>query len=290
MRDENTKMTEGAQTFLPDSEWDTETSHELLAPGEPSPVGIREGIGQPRMLVICDHASNLLPASLAGLGVDAARLGEHIAYDLGALGVARGVAEQFGAPFVFGRYSRLAADLNRAPGDASAVPAISDGVLVPGNVGLTPDERMRRIRALHDPYHAHIANFIAGAMQRGIRPILVSIHSFTPTISRIKRPWEAGVLWDKDPRVAIPLLAALRREGVLVGDNEPYSGRHTADYTLDRHAEGNHLAHAAIEIRQDCILSAGSQHIWAERLARVLKPIVANEALHAAPLEGAGSG
>jgi predicted N-formylglutamate amidohydrolase len=139
---------------------------------------------------------------------------------------------------------------------------------------------------LHHPYHEYIAGYIFDALERGFRPIIVSIHSFTPRVSGIKRPWEAGVLWDKDPRVAIPLLAALRREGVNVGDNEPYSGRHTADYTLDRHAEGNHLAHAAIEIRQDCILSSGTQHIWAERLARVLRPIVSDESLHAAPSEG----
>jgi predicted N-formylglutamate amidohydrolase len=267
---------------------DTDATHapsELLAADEPGPVGIREGSGEPRVLVICDHASNRLPAALSNLGVDPARFGQHIAYDLGALGVARGLAEQLGAPLAFGRYSRLAADLNRAPKDYGAVPAISDGVLIPGNVGLSAQARANRIRTLHDPYHEFIAGFVSAGIERGIRPIIVSIHSFTPSISKVTRPWEAGVLWDKDPRVAIPLLAALRREGVFVGDNEPYSGRHTADYTLDRHAEGNHLAHAAIEIRQDCILTEGSQHIWAERLARVLKPILSVDALHAPPVE-----
>jgi predicted N-formylglutamate amidohydrolase len=278
-------MTQTAEVTLTDPE-QAAAPAELLAADEPAPVGLRESGGEPSVVVICDHASNLLPASLAGLGVNSARLEEHIGYDLGALGVARGVAEQLGATLIFGRYSRLAADLNRAPDDASAVPAISDGVLIPGNLGLTSSARSQRLRTLHDPYHEHIAGFISTAIESGIRPIIVSIHSFTPSISRINRPWEAGILWDKDPRVAIPLLAALRAEGVNVGDNEPYSGRHTADYTLDRHAEGNHLAHAAIEIRQDCILSSGSQHIWAERMARVLKPIVANEALHAAPAEG----
>jgi predicted N-formylglutamate amidohydrolase len=260
-------------------------SSELLSAEEPSPVGVREVDGDPRLLVICDHASNRLPKSLADLGVDAARLNEHIAWDLGALGVARGVADQLRATLVYGRYSRLAADLNRAPGDPSVVPRISDGVLVPGNLGLTTDQFELRLRTLHDPYHKYIAAFIANAFEQGVRPIIVSIHSFTPSVSGIDRPWEAGVLWDKDPRVAIPLLAALRTQGIVVGDNEPYSGRHTADYTLDRHAEGNHLAHAALEIRQDTILTEGSQHIWAERLVRALKPIIANEALHQPPAD-----
>jgi predicted N-formylglutamate amidohydrolase len=281
-------MTQTAQTILNDAVQAPEPA-DLLRPDEPTPVGVRAGRGEPRIVVICDHASNLLPISLAHLGVAVARFEEHIAYDLGALGVARGVAESFGATLIFGRYSRLAADLNRAPDDTAAVPPISDGVLVPGNLGLSAQARLHRIRTLHSPYHEYIAGFICDAIAQGIRPIIVSIHSFTPSVSRIARPWEAGVLWDKDPRVAIPLLAALRNEGVVVGDNEPYSGRHTADYTLDRHAEGNHLAHAAIEIRQDCISNAGTQHIWAERLARVLKPIVRNEALHAAPAQGASA-
>lgn len=271
--------------ITPASAIDDTDGQTLLSEHEPGPVGVRESSKDPRLVVICDHASNRLPESLGGLGVAPRRLEEHIGYDLGALGVARGVAEQLGATLIYGRYSRLAADLNRAPHDAGAVPAISDGVLIPGNIGLSDDAKRQRLQTLHEPYHAYLERFIADAVAQKIRPIIVSIHSFTPSVSRIARPWEAGVLWDKDPRVAIPLLAALRAEGVVVGDNEPYSGRHTADYTLDRHAEGNHLAHAAIEIRQDRILSSGSQFIWAERLVRVLRPIVANQALHEVPEE-----
>lgn len=256
-----------------------------LGPDDPDPVGVYAGRTAPQILIICDHAGNLLPPALAGLGVEARHLNDHIAWDPGALGVARGLAEQLGATLVFGRYSRLAADLNREPADASAVPVISDGVLVPGNIGISAADRARRIEALHDPYHQYIADYVSAAISQGVRPAVISIHSFTPVVSRINRPWEAGVLWDKDPRIAIPLLAGLRSEGVFVGDNEPYSGRHTADYSLDRHAEGNHLAHAAIELRQDHVMSAGSQHIWAERLAGILKPILADESLHELPVE-----
>lgn len=253
----------------------------LLAPDEPGPVGFRAAPADSRVLVICDHAGNRMPRALGDLGVAADRLEHHIAWDPGALGVARGIADQLGAPLVFGRYSRLAADLNRAPGDSSAVPGISDGVLIPGNLGLSAAQRDERIRCLHDPYHEFITEFLVAAGRNGLRPVMVSVHSFTPRINGISRPWEAGVLWDKDSRIAIPLLEGLRREQILVGDNEPYSGRHTADYTLDTHAEGNHLAHAAIELRQDCIANSGAQHIWAERLARILGPILADDRLYA---------
>lgn len=280
-------MTEIALSSLAIDGHKTESA-DFLAAADPHPVGVKEGRAAPRALIVCDHAGNAMPAALGSLGVDPGRFGEHIAFDLGALGVARGLADQLGATLVFGRYSRLAADLNRAPDDTSAIPVISDGVLVPGNLDLDGDERSRRISVLHNPYHEFIAGFIASAVAQDFHPVMISIHSFTPRVSKIARPWEAGVLWDKDPRLAIPLLAALRSQGILVGDNEPYSGRHTADYTLDRHAEGNHLAHVAIEIRQDCIASAGSQHIWAERIAGILRPMITDETLYQKPVE-AGS-
>jgi len=270
-------MTKSVQQLLDNSAGPTENS--LLGAGEPAPVGLRGADSSAKVLVICDHASNQLPKALGDLGVASERLNEHIGWDIGALGVARGIAEQLDGHLVFGRYSRLAADLNRAPRDVTAIPVISDGVLIPGNLSLTHDQRAARLRNLHDPYHEYIARFVTDARARGVSPVLVSVHSFTPAVSRISRPWQAGILWDKDPRVAIPLLAQLRCEGIVVGDNEPYSGRHTADYTLDRHAEANGLAHAAIELRQDCISNAGTQHIWAERLARILERIFRDESL-----------
>ena len=258
-------------------------SASLLGPDDPDPVAVRAAQASPRILVVCDHASNRVPTALGSMGLPAARLAEHIAWDSGALGVARGIAETLGATLVFGRYSRLTADLNRAPMDVSAVPAISDGVLIPANLGISAQQRAARMAALHDPYHAFIGEFVATSLRDGVRPVMISVHSFTPRVNRIDRPWHAGVLWDKDSRIALPLLEGLRRSGVVVGDNEPYSGRHTADYTLDRHAEGNGLAHAALELRQDLISHAGTQHIWAERLVSVLRPILEDESLYTVP-------
>ena len=184
-------MTEAAQTLNRASGDGRERPDSLLGSDEPAPVGVREARGAPGVLVICDHAGNRMPLALGDLGVPAARFDEHIAWDPGALGVARGIAEQLDATLVFGRYSRLAADLNRAPEDRSAVPAISDGVLIPGNLGLSAQQRAERVKCLHDPYHAWIAQYLSNAERRGVRPVVVSVHSFTPRVSRISRPCAA---------------------------------------------------------------------------------------------------
>ena len=232
----------------------------------------RSGCG---VLVVCDHASNAIPRSLGSLGIGENALKDHIAYDIGAGGVAAQLVKELGAGFVFGAYSRLVADPNRSPRDASVIPRISDGVLIPGNLNLSAAQHDARIRFVHTPYHEAVDRATAALVEAGVEPVIVAVHSFTPSISGIPRPWHTVVLWDKDARLAIPLLAALRRErDLIVGDNEPYSGRHPADYTIDRHAEGGGFAHAAIEIRQDLITTATEQRDWGVRLGRVLRSIL----------------
>jgi hypothetical protein len=82
------------------------------------------------------------------------------------------------------------------------------------------------------------------------------------------------VLWDKDPRLALPLLEGLKSlPGIEVGDNEPYSGQLKGD-TLYRHATARGLAHALVEIRQDLILGPEGQAEWAKRLAHVLRKVL----------------
>jgi predicted N-formylglutamate amidohydrolase len=237
--------------------------------------------GPHRVIVCCDHASNRIPAALGRLGVADRYLDDHIAYDIGAGAVARLLAERFRADLVAGSYSRLVVDLNRNPCDVSAIPKISDGVLIAGNLGMTPAARDERCRALHTPYHAAIETLIERRIAAGEFPVFLGVHSFTPNFNGTERPWHVGILWDRDPRLAVPMLAALRARGNLsVGDNEPYSGRHTADYSIDTHAESRGMAHVGIEIRQDLIADAAGQARWAGFVGDALERVLDDDALY----------
>ncbi len=250
--------------------------HELLQRDEPEAFErIDFGSAGP-VLVVCDHARNRVPRSLGRLGLADHHLSDHIGWDIGAEGVAKALAERLGSTVIVGQYSRLVVDLNRAARDPSVIPAMSDGILVPGNVGIDPLARKARIESIHEPYHAAVDAVIAEKHEIYGYAAMIAVHSFTPRISGIWRPWHAGVLWDKDSRIAVPLLQSLwaQNNDVVVGDNEPYSGRHTADYTIDLHAEGGGLAYAGIEIRQDQIQWQSGQTEWAERLHAALEPVL----------------
>jgi predicted N-formylglutamate amidohydrolase len=250
---------------------------ELIGRDEPPPFELIEGRAESGLILVCDHASNRLPAALDRLGLAEAYLDDHIAWDIGAAGVARRLRDRFDADAVLGTYSRLVVDLNRGLTDSSCMPAISDGILIPGNVGLDARERERRRRALHEPYHEAIETLIERRTVDGRVPVFLGVHSFTPRFHGTQRPWHAGILWDRDPRLALPLLRALRaQEGLYIGDNEPYSGRHTADYSIDRHAECRGIAHAGIEIRQDLIAEPEGQARWAGILGDALEAIMAD--------------
>jgi predicted N-formylglutamate amidohydrolase len=253
----------------------------VLGPDDPAPFALAPASGRPDVLVVCDHASNAVPHRLEHMGLGAERFGEHIAIDVGAEGVARGIASRLGAAYIHGGYSRLVVDLNRSERDASAIPSISDGVLIPANIGLAGAQREARFREIHAPYHAAIKQYLDSRVACGSVPVMIAIHSFTPVVSGLRRPWHAGILWDDDGRFAIPLLTGLRAErNLVIGDNEPYSGRHTADYTLDQHAQAEGLAHGAIEVRQDLIATTNGERLWAERLARVLEGFIDDARLY----------
>lgn len=221
-------------------------------------------------IVVCDHASNALPEGYGTLGLDPAEFGRHIAFDIGAAGVARRLAEALSAPAVLGRYSRLLIDLNRGEDDPTIVMKLSDGAIIPANRDVDAykdaEEFARRIELFHAPYHAEIENLIAGARAGGIVPVIVSVHSFTPRWRSFSRPWETGLLWDKDDRMIVPLLTGLRAQGFTVGDNEPYTGKLRND-CMFRHATVHGLPHVLIEIRQDLIESEDGQAEWAARYA-----------------------
>lgn len=218
------------------------------------------------LLLLCDHAGNALPPGFASLGLSADLFQTHIAYDIGAATLTRALAAAYGAPALLGRWSRLLIDLNRGPDDPTIVMKLSDGSIIPGNARADAAEVARRIQAFHAPYHAAIA---AALDAMGPDAVIVSVHSFTPSWKGVPRKWEVGVLYDRDRRLADPLMARLAEAGFTVGDNEPYSGALEGD-TLWRHGTARGLPHALIEIRQDLIATPQA----AEGFARRLKPVL----------------
>jgi predicted N-formylglutamate amidohydrolase len=222
------------------------------------------------VIVLCDHATSCLPARYGTLGLDASQFERHIAYDIGAQGVARRLAALLNAPAVVSCFSRLLIDPNRGMDDPTLIMRVSDGAVIPGNRDVDSVEREVRLNSYYKPYHQAITDTVSTFIAVGQTPILLSIHSFTPVWKGAPRRWHAAVLWDRDPRLAHALLAGLRREETLVvGDNEPYSGVLRGD-TLWQHGTQRGLAHAIIEIRQDLISNDVTQNQWGDRLARIV--------------------
>lgn len=242
------------------------------------------------LLILCDHAENRLPPEYGDLGLPAAEFRRHIAYDPGAAAVSLSLARRLGAPAVLSTFSRLLIDANRGEDDPTLIMRLSDGALVPGNATVDAAERARRIARFHAPYHVAITAAVEQGMATGHPPAILSMHSFTPVWRGKLRPWHAGILWDADPRFAVPLIEALRADSALVvGDNEPYSGA-LANDTMYRHATRRGLAHALVEIRQDLIGEAAGAEAWAERLEPIVARLVREPALHAVRHFGSRSG
>lgn len=229
------------------------------------------------LVLVCDHANNAFPPGYGALGLPPEQLGRHIAYDIGAAEVTRLLADRLGAPGVFTHYSRLLIDPNRGLDDPTLIMRISDGAVVPGNRAVDAAEREKRIASYYQPYHDAIDLVLDQCTASGVVPVLLSIHSFTDMWRGAQRPWHAAVLWDQDPRLAVPLLEHLRAPGdILVGDNEPYTGRLKGD-CMWRHGTMRGFAHAIIELRQDLVCDEAGQEEWAERLCGVLVSLLADD-------------
>lgn len=243
----------------------------LLFPDEPAPVVVDHPGGSSDIFLTCDHAGRRMPRRLGRLGVAEAELARHIAYDIGARAVAEQVADALDATLIRQVYSRLVIDCNRDPGVPSSIPEISEVTPIPGNQGLTEEARQARIREIFTPYHAAITQALDARAARGQPTALVSVHSFTPVFKGEARPWQAGVLYNRDARLSLILKRLLEAEGGLtVGDNQPYFVTDLTDYTIPVHAERRGLPYLEIEIRQDLIATEAGQREWANRLIRLL--------------------
>ncbi|HUY84856.1 MAG TPA: N-formylglutamate amidohydrolase [Steroidobacteraceae bacterium] len=244
-----------------------DTDEPLLASDEPAPVEVLRPAGRSAFFIVCDHAGARIPRALGSLGLTEADLARHIAWDIGAASVARRLADAFDACAVLQRYSRLVIDCNRPPASTTSIVSESERTPIPGNRHVDAAERRRRERALFTPYHARIRRLLDERAAAGRRTVLVAMHSFTPQFLGVARPWQVGVLYQRDPRFARALLAVLRADAALsVGDNQPYAVGDLSDYAIPEHGEKRGLPHVEIEVRQDLIADEFGQREWAERL------------------------
>lgn len=231
------------------------------------------------ILLLCDHASNALPEAYGTLGLSPDQLEAHIAYDIGAAAMTHRLAARLNAPALLTRYSRLLIDANRGGDDPTLVMRLSDRRIIPGNARVDSAEVALRRELYWRPYRSAIAQMIATMSAQGPVPAVISLHTFTPVWRGALRPWQIAVLWDSDARLARPLIAALTARGFTVGDNEPYDGALRGD-TLHEQVTQRGLAGLLIETRQDLVETDDKAHLWADRLADLLSPILAQPEVH----------
>ena len=206
----------------------------VLSEGEQNPFALVNGEGKSPYVLVCEHASNVLPRKLGALGLAAEDLQKHIAWDIGAEGVARLLSRLLDAPLALQRYSRLAYDCNRPPDSDGAIPEMSEATAIPGNKGLSPAGKMARVEGIYRPFHDGLAHVLDLRACAGRETSLVTIHSFTKAYKGKERAVELGILFDRDARIADKLIKAFPKVDVRL--NEPYGPKDGVMHTLNLHA------------------------------------------------------
>lgn len=244
----------------------------LLSLSDPSPVELLNDQSDHPLLLVCEHAGQAIPEKLMGLGIDRADLDSHIGWDLGAEAVTRLLAKAFGAPAVLQRYSRLVIDCNRPPEAPDAVLEVSDGVEISGNQAVSENDLKARKHAIFDPFQAAVVN----CCEQHPRRIVLSIHSFTPQLGGVDRPWDIGLLFRKDTRTSEKLSQYLQQDHphLTIGMNQPYQIDDSSDWFVPHHGEARNLPHSLIEIRNDHIRTPEGQVEWANILGAGLRKLL----------------
>jgi predicted N-formylglutamate amidohydrolase len=251
----------------------------LLTSRDAGPLEVINRDGGSLFLLLGDHAGNRVPERLRNLGLAAADLDRHIALDLGVEALGRSLSLALGAPFVMQRYSRLVIDCNRALSHPDSIATASDGTPIPGNIGVSADQRLARASAIHDPYHQAIASLLAQRDTQGLATIVVSLHSFTPSLAGVPRPWEVGVLHGGgNEAFALAVLSELQRCDFVVGDNVPYRLDAT-DFTVPRHAFASGRPYVELELRQDALATGQNVGKMAANLERALRAAATRTAI-----------
>ncbi|WP_322989582.1 N-formylglutamate amidohydrolase [Hoeflea sp.] len=243
----------------------------VLSPGEPHPLEIFNQSATSDYFLICEHAGNRIPQSLGTMGLSETDRQRHIAWDIGARAVAIELSKLLDAPLYTQRYSRIVCDCNRRPDVAAFTPLRSEATDVPGNMNLTPEASEARAREIFWPFHNAVTEALDDRRQRGIPTKLVTVHSFTPVYLGQKRPWEIGVLFNRDPDLA-PSVAAWLKDNtdLCIGINEPYAVGDDTDYAIPVHGEQRGLPCVEFEIRNDLIADASAAPHWAAILRDAL--------------------
>ena len=237
------------------------------------PVLVTNARGASPFVIVCDHASNRIPARYGDMGLSAVERLSHIAWDPGALAVSRLLSEALDAPLVHSTVSRLVIDCNRALDAPDLIWTLSEATRIPANENLSPEERQYRIDQYHRPYHAAIETLLEARRHAGRDTILVCMHSFTPVYLGVARPWPIGLIHGQDTGFTRAVFSALKAEDpdMAVGWNEPYAALNGVTLTLEKHGDGHGLEATMIEIRNDEILQPAGVAFWADRLARCLE-------------------
>lgn len=234
-------------------------------------VEVLNPTGAGEFILVCEHASNFIPDELKNLGLEGDVLQSHIAWDPGAFLVAQAMSVELDAPLIVPRISRLVYDCNRPPSAQSAVATESEVSEIPGNVGLSAEDRQARVSRFYEPFRDTLNANVQHKLARGSNPILVTVHSFTSVFKGVSRDLDIGILHDVDSRLADALIKIFAEESALiVRRNEPYGPEDGVTYTLTEHALPYGLPNVMIEIRNDLIDSLSSQQSMAEKLSKYL--------------------
>ncbi|MEQ8652998.1 MAG: N-formylglutamate amidohydrolase [Kiloniellales bacterium] len=252
----------------------SETLFALLGSEDPDPVERLNGKAGSDLLLVCEHAGRAIPTQLQGLAPSEAEMQRHIAWDIGAAALTRSLSARLEAPAVLQRYSRLVIDCNRPPGVPSSMPKVSDGTEIPFNQEILETERVARITEIFRPFEAAITTAIDARPPK----LLADIHSYTPVMQGFNRPWEVGLLFNRDDSGAHAVMHELlnRRPGLVAAFNEPYRVTDLSDYTIPTHGEKRGLRHVLIEIRNDQIDTPEGVEDWSSLLAACFQAILEN--------------
>lgn len=252
----------------------------ILSPGEPRPYQVENLQGRGKGLIICDHAANRIPRRLKDLGLTKADLKKHIAWDIGCAEIVRHMSKALDMPAVLASYSRLVVDLNRAPHYHECMPPVSDRVKIPANTGLSAQDKEQRLKEIFWPYQKKIGRLVDRSVNKGEVPVIISIHSLTPSLGGIRRPWHISVLWHEEEKIAKRLVREIRKNhpDFLVGENEPYTlfNERFKGSTVCRHAEERGLPYVFVEFRQDLVNTKEKALRWAEIFLQALGPVLEN--------------